>query len=138
MIAQQDAPFEDGHRPGHEGDMTTDEAAEKEIGVEADGWDWRTDPSNPWNWPAAWKWSQVAMLARRINGKYLAPKSQHLADRVREIENGDFQSLLEALMAEVEGHDQRNGQQRSSTAGNQVNTEFDDDEAAMQEMEGLW
>ena len=28
----------------------------------------------------------------------VAPKSQHLADRVREIENGDFQSLLEALM----------------------------------------
>ena len=48
--------------------------------------------------PAGISHPQVAMLARRINGKYLAPKSQHLADRVREIENGDFQSLLEALM----------------------------------------
>ena len=38
------------------------------------------------------------MLARRINGKYLAPKSQHLEDRVREIEEGSFRELLEALM----------------------------------------
>ena len=38
------------------------------------------------------------MLARRINGKYLAPKSRHLEQRVQEIENGSFQDLLEALM----------------------------------------
>ena len=37
---------------------------------------------------------QVAMLARRINGKYLAPKSRHLEQRVQEIENGSFQDLL--------------------------------------------
>ena len=38
------------------------------------------------------------MLARRLNGKYLAPKSQHLEDRVQEIKNGDFTDLIEALM----------------------------------------
>ncbi|MFR8333017.1 MAG: hypothetical protein ACLU9S_12195 [Oscillospiraceae bacterium] len=41
---------------------------------------------------------QVAMLARRLNGKYLAPKSQHLEDRVQEIRNGDFNELIEKLM----------------------------------------
>lgn len=45
---------------------------------------------------------------------------------------------LEALMAEAEGQDQGNGKQPSITAGGQGNTEFDDEEAAMQEMEGLW
>jgi len=38
------------------------------------------------------------MLARRINGKYLAPGSAHLEDRVKEIQNGDFTELIEALM----------------------------------------
>ena len=42
--------------------------------------------------------SEVAMLARRLNGKYLAPKSQHLEDRVQEIRNGDFNELIEKLM----------------------------------------
>ena len=43
---------------------------------------------------------QVGMLARRINGKYLMPKSQHLEDRVKEIHNGDFKEFLDTLMAE--------------------------------------
>jgi hypothetical protein len=38
------------------------------------------------------------MLARRINGKYLAPKTGHLEDRVKEINNGDFKELIEGLM----------------------------------------
>lgn len=38
------------------------------------------------------------MLARRINGKYLAPKSAHLEDRVREINEGTFTGFIEALM----------------------------------------
>ena len=38
------------------------------------------------------------MLARRLNGKYLAPKSQHLADRVQEIRDGTFTELIENLM----------------------------------------
>ena len=48
--------------------------------------------------PAGISHPQVAMLARRLNGKYLAPRSQHLEDRVKEIENGTFTELIEALM----------------------------------------
>ena len=38
------------------------------------------------------------MLARRINGKYLAPDCGHLNDRVQEIKDGTFNDLIEALM----------------------------------------
>ncbi len=48
--------------------------------------------------PAGISHPQVAMLARRINGKYLAPKSQHLEDRVKEIKDGTFNELIEGLM----------------------------------------
>ena len=48
--------------------------------------------------PAGISHPQVALLARRINGKYLAPKSEHLENRVKEIVNGDFKELLEGLM----------------------------------------
>lgn len=50
--------------------------------------------------PAGISHPQVAMLARRINGKYLQPKTQHLEDRVKEIHNGDFKEFLDTLMAE--------------------------------------
>ena len=49
--------------------------------------------------PAGISHPQVAMLARRINGKYLAPACGHLEDRVKEIKDGTFNELLEALMA---------------------------------------
>lgn len=48
--------------------------------------------------PAGISHPQVAMLARRLNGKYLAPKSKHLEDRVQEIRDGSFTELIEALM----------------------------------------
>ena len=48
--------------------------------------------------PAGISHPQVAMLARRLNGKYLAPKTQHLEDRVKEIKDGTFNELLESLM----------------------------------------
>jgi heterodisulfide reductase subunit C len=48
--------------------------------------------------PAGISHPQVALLARRLNGKYLAPKCAHLADRVQEIKNGSFSDLLESLM----------------------------------------
>ena len=48
--------------------------------------------------PAGISHPQVAMLARRINGKYLAPGCGHLEDRVKEIKDGDFNQLIEALM----------------------------------------
>lgn len=48
--------------------------------------------------PAGISHPQVALLARRINGKYLAPKSKHLENRVQEIKDGTFEELLEKLM----------------------------------------
>lgn len=48
--------------------------------------------------PAGISHPQVAMLARRINGKYLMPRSQHLEDRVGEIADGTFRELMESLM----------------------------------------
>ena len=48
--------------------------------------------------PAGISHPQVAMLARRLNGKYIEPQSEHLAKRVAEIHNGDFKALLDELM----------------------------------------
>ena len=39
----------------------------------------------------------IALLARRLYGHYLAPKSKHLEDRVAEIEAGKFDAELEKL-----------------------------------------
>ena len=38
------------------------------------------------------------MLARRLNGKYLAPHCEHLDVRVEEIREGKFEALIEDLM----------------------------------------
>ena len=38
------------------------------------------------------------MLARRLNGKYLPPKCEHLEERVKEIKDVTFTDLIEALM----------------------------------------
>ena len=38
------------------------------------------------------------MLARRLNGKYLAPHCDHIDERVREIEEGKYKELIEELM----------------------------------------
>ena len=48
--------------------------------------------------PAGISHPQVAMLARRLNGKYLAPGCGHLEDRIKEINDGTFEELIEALM----------------------------------------
>ena len=39
------------------------------------------------------------MLARRLNGKYIAPESLHLTKRVQEIEDGLCTEAIEAIMA---------------------------------------
>ncbi|MBE5767684.1 MAG: 4Fe-4S ferredoxin [Clostridiales bacterium] len=49
--------------------------------------------------PAGISHPQVAMLARRLNGKYLAPESVHLTERVKEIEDGLCTEAIEAIMA---------------------------------------
>ena len=43
--------------------------------------------------PAGISHPQVAMLARRLNGKYIEPKCQHLADRVKEIKEGNIMGI---------------------------------------------
>ena len=48
--------------------------------------------------PAGISHPQVAMLARRINGRYLAPHCDHLDARIEEIREGKFEPLLEALL----------------------------------------
>ena len=48
--------------------------------------------------PAGISHPQVAVLARRLTGKYLAPETQHLLERVAEIENGDCEAALQDIM----------------------------------------
>ena len=48
--------------------------------------------------PAGISHPQVAVLARRLYGKYIAPETQHLIDRVTEINDGKYVELIESLM----------------------------------------
>ena len=48
--------------------------------------------------PAGISHPQVAVLARRLTGKYLAAQSEHLVNRVAEIDAGDCKAALEAIM----------------------------------------
>ena len=48
--------------------------------------------------PAGITHPQVGLLARRLTGKYLAPETKHLLDRVAEIENGDCEEALKDIM----------------------------------------
>ncbi len=41
---------------------------------------------------------QVGLLARRLTGKYLAPETGYLTDRVREIQQGEHDAALTELM----------------------------------------
>jgi len=40
----------------------------------------------------------MALLCRRLYGRYLAPASKHLEDRIAEIESGKYDTEIEALM----------------------------------------
>lgn len=48
--------------------------------------------------PAGISHPQVAELARRLYGKYIAPKSEHLEKRVAEINNGEQEPALQEMM----------------------------------------
>lgn len=48
--------------------------------------------------PAGISHPQVAVLARRLTGKYLKPKFEQLITRVKEIEEGKFNRPMEELM----------------------------------------
>lgn len=41
----------------------------------------------------------IAILCRRLYGRYIAPRAQHLAERVREIEAGKYDAEIAALKA---------------------------------------
>ena len=40
----------------------------------------------------------VAILGRRLYGKYIAPKAEHLASMVKEVEGGKYEQMLRGLM----------------------------------------
>ena len=48
--------------------------------------------------PAGISHPQVAVLARRLTGKYLAAVSKHLENRVNEVNEGVYKALIEDLM----------------------------------------
>ena len=48
--------------------------------------------------PAGISHPQVAILARRLYGKYIAPESKHLLDRVAEINNGEHNESVSKIM----------------------------------------
>ena len=48
--------------------------------------------------PAEISHPMVGLLARRLTGKYIAPKSEHLAKRVEEIHEGAYDELIEQIM----------------------------------------
>ena len=49
--------------------------------------------------PAGITHAQVGLLARRLTGKYLAPETGHLNDRVAEILRGDCEAALADIMS---------------------------------------
>ena len=51
--------------------------------------------------PAGISHPQVAMLARRLNGKYIAPECGHLNERVNEINEGIFDEKIAELMSKA-------------------------------------
>ena len=48
--------------------------------------------------PAGITHPQVGLLARRLTGKYLAPETEHLLQRVAEIEEGNCEAALQDIM----------------------------------------
>lgn len=48
--------------------------------------------------PAGISHPMVGVLARRLNGKYIAPETQHLMNRVEEVRAGAYDDLIEQIM----------------------------------------
>ena len=48
--------------------------------------------------PAGISHPMVGLLARRLVGKYIAPESKHLTNRVNEVNEGAFDELIEQIM----------------------------------------
>ena len=41
---------------------------------------------------------KVALLCRRLNGKYLLPKADHLREKINQIDNGAYDQQLDELV----------------------------------------
>jgi succinate dehydrogenase/fumarate reductase-like Fe-S protein len=67
--------------------------------------------------PAEEAQSNVALLCRRLYGKYLAPKSQHLWERIEEIESGNFDEELAQLKSMGEEELRQRYQERDIEPG---------------------
>jgi heterodisulfide reductase subunit C len=48
--------------------------------------------------PAEISQYHIAILGRRLYGKYIAPKAEHLASMVKEVEKGRYEQMLRGLM----------------------------------------
>ena len=48
--------------------------------------------------PAGISHPMVGLLARRLTGKYIAPETKHLKNRVEEIHKGAYDELIEQVM----------------------------------------
>ena len=48
--------------------------------------------------PAEISHPMVGLLARRLVGKYIAPETEHLKNRVAEINSGNYDELIEQVM----------------------------------------
>ncbi|MCJ7807978.1 MAG: 4Fe-4S dicluster domain-containing protein, partial [Dehalococcoidia bacterium] len=48
--------------------------------------------------PAGLPQPNIALLCRRLYGRHIAPRAEHLAQRVTEVESGKFDNELKALM----------------------------------------
>ena len=48
--------------------------------------------------PAEISHPHVGLLARRLTGKYIAPETEHLKNRVDEINKGAYDELIEKVM----------------------------------------
>ncbi|MDO4298607.1 MAG: 4Fe-4S dicluster domain-containing protein [Lachnospiraceae bacterium] len=48
--------------------------------------------------PAGISHPMVGLLARRLTGKYIAPESEHVNKRVKEINHGEYDDLIEQIM----------------------------------------
>lgn len=48
--------------------------------------------------PAGISHPMVGLLARRLTGKYIAPETKHLEERVDKIRHGEFDKLIEQIM----------------------------------------
>ena len=44
----------------------------------------------------------IAILGRRLYGKYIAPRAEHLASMVKEVEKGKYEQMLRQLMGSDE------------------------------------